>query len=398
MSSRFKGPAAVIASCAAIFLPGSFIFGFPGVMAPYWQDTFQVSRADIGQTLFYVLAGAGIFMFLVGRLQERIGTAWTTVIGALLYSTAALLVSFATGIRWVYGWAFMVGSSSAFVYVPTLTVVQRWYPKWRGLYAGLVSMCFGISGALMAPLFNRLLARLGFSDMAITLGVVMVVAAICLAPLIRPPASPPPPIGTTNAGLMSLSTFQSLRTRSFWLLWVMFACVGAAGVSMVTLSAGFGMYLGLTMTQALVILMAFNITNGVSRLLSGFLSDITGRKRIMCAAFLAAAVAYYLLPFVSDLVLVAILAAFIGFAFGTLFAVSAPLVSDCFGMQHFGAIFGLVFTAFGFVSGAIGPWLGGFMLDLYPGNYHLVFGYMGSLMLLSAVLVWVISPAVECTF
>ena len=313
MSSRLKGPAAVVASCAAIFFPGSFIFGFPGVMAPYWQDTFQVQRADIGQTLFYVLAGAGIFMFLVGRLQEHIGTAWTTVIGALLYSTAALVVSFATGIRWVYGWAFMVGSSSAFVYVPTLTVVQRWYPKWRGLYAGLVSMCFGISGALMAPLFNRLLVRMGFSDMAIALGIVMLGIAIVLAPFIRPPASPPPPMSTSNTALMSLSAFQSLRTRSFWLLWVIFACVGAAGVSMVTLSAGFGMHLGLTMTQALAILMAFNITNGVSRLLSGFLSDITGRKRILCVAFFAAGMAYYLLPFVSDVVLVSILAAFIAF-------------------------------------------------------------------------------------
>jgi len=398
MPTRYQGPAAVLASCAAIFFPGSFIFGFPGVMAPYWQEVFNVSRADVGQTLFYVLAGAGIFMFLVGRLQERIGTAWTTVIGALIYSTAAIFVSRATGIRGVYGWAFMVGSSSAFVYVPTLTVVQRWYPKWRGLYAGLVSMCFGISGALMAPLFNRLKIHMGFTDMAITLGVVMFFIAILLAPLIRPPKAPAPAFINTNAALMSLNAFQSLRTRSFWLLWVMFACVGAAGVSMVTLSAGYGLSLGWPMAQALTILMAFNITNGVSRLLSGFLSDITGRKIVMCASFLAAGMAYYLLPFVSHVVMVTLLAAVIGFSFGTLFAVSAPLVSDCFGMQQFGSIFGLVFTAFGFVSGAMGPWLAGFMLDLYPGNYLLVFGYLGSLLLVSAIMVWIISPAVECSF
>jgi len=67
-------------------------------------------------------------------------------------------------------------------------------------------------------------------------------------------------------------------------------------------------------------------------------------------------------------------------------------------MQHFGSIFGLVFTAFGFVSGTIGPWLGGFMLDVYPGNYLLVFGYLGSLLLVSAVMVWIISPMVECSF
>ena len=41
------------------------------------------------------------------------------------------------------------------------------------------------------------------------------------------------------------------------------------------------------------------------------------------------------------------LAAVIGFAFGTLFAVTAPLTGDCFGLANFGAIFGLIFTAYG---------------------------------------------------
>jgi OFA family oxalate/formate antiporter-like MFS transporter len=33
-------------------------------------------------------------------------------------------------------------------------------------------------------------------------------------------------------------------------------------------------------------------------------------------------------------------------------------------MEHFGSIFGGIFTAFGFFSGALGPWLGGYLLDL----------------------------------
>jgi OFA family oxalate/formate antiporter-like MFS transporter len=101
---------------------------------------------------------------------------------------------------------------------------------------------------------------------------------------------------------------------------------------------------------------------------------------------------------VSGIIIWSVLAAVIGFAFGTLFAVSAPLVSDCFGMEHFGSIFGAVFTAFGFLSGALGPWLGGYLLDLTQGNFTLVFGYLGSLMISSSVMIWITTPYTECTF
>lgn len=101
---------------------------------------------------------------------------------------------------------------------------------------------------------------------------------------------------------------------------------------------------------------------------------------------------------VSGIVIWSILAATIGFAFGTLFAVSAPLVVDCFGIDNFGSIFGLVFTAFGFVSGALGTWLSGYLLDISPGNFLLVFIYLGSLMLISALIMKIVTPYSECTF
>jgi OFA family oxalate/formate antiporter-like MFS transporter len=78
--------------------------------------------------------------------------------------------------------------------------------------------------------------------------------------------------------------------------------------------------------------------------------------------------------------------------------VSAFYVSECFGLANFGSILVLVFTAFGFISGLLGPWLGGYLLDQYPGNFLLVFFYLGSLMAIAAVMVWVTTPRTECTF
>jgi|GEM_PF-2782896 OFA family oxalate/formate antiporter-like MFS transporter len=78
--------------------------------------------------------------------------------------------------------------------------------------------------------------------------------------------------------------------------------------------------------------------------------------------------------------LVYLLATFIGFAFGMMTAVSAPLASDCFGLKHFEAIFGLVFTAYGFIAGLIGPLLSGYILD-FTNDFKPVLLYLGELLL-----------------
>ncbi len=117
----------------------------------------------------------------------------------------------------------------------------------------------------------------------------------------------------------------------------------------------------------------------------------------MSITFLAAGGAYFVLPHnMSSLTAISVLAAIIGFGFGTLFAVSAPLAADCFGLTHFGAIFGLVFTAYGFVAGALGPSLSGYLLDMTSGNFIIVFTYLGIFCVLSGIFIrFVVRPVVR---
>ena len=73
MTGSRRGVVAVLGCALAIFWPGALIFGFPGVMGPYWQEMFGVGRGAIGNILFFVLAALGVFMFFVGRWQEKVG-------------------------------------------------------------------------------------------------------------------------------------------------------------------------------------------------------------------------------------------------------------------------------------------------------------------------------------
>lgn len=385
-------------AAAAIFWPGALTFGFPGVMAAYWQDIFQVGSASTGKIMFFILAAVGIFMYLTGRWQEKLGARLIVAMGILICSLNLILVAYARSMSVIYLWAFLNGLACSLVYVPSLTTVQRWYPARRGLVTGIVNLFFGISAAIMSPVFFRMLSSMGYLSMNVKLAVVVLLVGLSAAyftemPDQVKPAGPNEQIKQPQAvekDFMPPPSFtvkESLQTRNFWFLWFTWAMQGSAGITMVSLSVVFGLSRGFSPAAAVLILTAFNLASGLSRLLSGYLSDYIGRTLTMSIAFLAAGIAYFLLPHIENFTLLLILAGAIGYAFGTLFAVSAPLVSDCFGLKHFGAIFGLVFTAYGFFSGLLGPTLSGYILDLYAGNFNLVFSYLGVCCFASAILI-----------
>jgi OFA family oxalate/formate antiporter-like MFS transporter len=403
MTKNPKGLIAVIGSVIAIFWPGALSFGYPGVMGLYWQQTYGVSKIAVGNCLFFVLVALGIFMFIVGKLQERIGTRIMITVGSIICGTAVIIAAFSTNIYMVYLWAFLNGVAASFIYTPILTTVQKWFPEQRGLVSGIVNFSFGISAAIMSPIFSHMLKSQGYFLMNIEIAIMAVIIGVIAARFTEVPERVKFSDGEDNnkTGLAARQTdtsstvAESIRTKSFWFFWLTWALQGAAGISMVTLSTLFGISKGFSVASAVLVLTSFNLTNGISRLITGYVSDILGRNMTMSIAFFLAGIAYLLLPFTNALGIICILAAVIGFAFGTLFACSAPLASDCFGLKHFGAIFGLLFTGYGFVSGIIGPSLGGYLIDSANGNFSLAFIYLGILSVMSSASIIFVTPIRE---
>ena len=397
MDNSKKRLSILIASAGAIFWPGAFIFGFPGVLRQHWQESFGAGGSGVGGTVFIMIAGATCCMYLCGRWQERYGPGRLAVLGSLVCGGSTICLSWTASMVQVNAWAFFLGASSAFVYLPGLTVVQQWYPEKRGLVAGFFNMAFGLSAAIMSPVFTFLLSHWGYQKLILVSGCTALLIGLAASTLLRFPdmghSSPSP--GTQSIGAPK-SVGEALKSREFWCLWLTWVFAGAAGASMLILATGFGLARGLNLTQAVVLLTAFNLTNGCGRLISGYLSDRIGRSTTMAISFACAGFSYMVMPHLAGQIVWAFLAAVIGFAFGTKFAVSGPLAGDCFGMVHFGAIFGLIFTAYGFVAGPLGPWLTGHILDVTGGNYTLVFSLLGLMYLLASGLILMVQPWREC--
>jgi len=374
--------------CLTIFFPGSFVFGFPGVMAAQWQQLFNMDGSQVGRSMFFLLAGTGFSMYLSGKLQEMIAPHWIIFTGSLFCALSIGLVGMATSIFHVYAWAFSEGFFCGFVYIPCLTIFQKMFPENRGLVTGIINLTFGGAAAIMAPLFSFFLVSKGYGATCTIAMVLAISMGTGFAMFIKLPESMSSKVDTKgNAPVSNLSLVETISLKPFQYLWCVWALAGAGGVSLIVLSATFGQALGYTVTEYVLILTCFNFLNGAGRIVCGRLADYYPKQKILMTVFLLASGAYFLMPFFQGLYILSFLACFIGLAFGSMFTVSAPLVTECFGLENFGKVFGLVFTAYGFMAGLLGPWLSGIVLTATNGNFTIVFTGFACFYLISAVLI-----------
>ncbi len=370
--------------CLCIFFPGAFIFGFPGVMASEWQALFNANKAQVTRSMFYILAGTGCSMYLAGKLQEKLHIHYIMFSGTLACALGMIGVAYVQSMSHVYLWAFGEGFFCGFVYLPALSFFQKMFPEHKGWVTGILNLTFGGAAALMSPVFTWFLVSKGYGTAAWSAGGIALVLSAWAALFIRMPENQDENMVQTAP---SLNLMEIFRLSSFWFLWWIWAFAGAAGVSLIILASSYGEYRGYDITRSVYILTSFNILNGIGRLVCGRLSDIYSKTRILQVVFLMAALAYGFMPWSGNLYLISFLACFIGLSFGGLFTVSAPLVTEVFGLENFGKIFGLVFTAYGFLAGLLGPWLSGVLLDATGSSYKTVFSLFTVFYLISSALI-----------
>ena len=386
MAQAARQPAArrtLAGCCLATFWSGAIAFGYPGIMGAYWQQAFGATSAQTGLVVTLMLLGIALCTIVSGRFLERFGMHACVATGTALMVAALAVLMAARGIGLVYAWAFLVSFGSSFVYGPGLTTVQRCLPARKGLASGLINVTFGLSAAVMSPVWEAMLGSVGYGAVNASLVVCIVVTNGVAWLLVGGGDVPADATAALGARADGLTVAQALRTRAFWLLWLAWAFVGAAGISMVSLAKSYSAFLGLS---SVAMLTAFNITNGAGRLVAGLLCDAIGGELTALTAFAVMAAGYVLLPFAQGVVGAAVLAACVGYGFGALFATCGPIATRHFGMACFGRLFGFIFAAYGCVGGVIGPLLAGVVLASVANPYPVVFGYLALFALVGVVL------------
>ena len=116
----------------------------------------------------FLYFGMGI---VSGPLADRWGPRRLAVFGMLLTGAGPALASIARSLAQVYAaYGLGVGLGVGLAYVPTLGAVQRWFTRRRGLASGLAVSGIGVGTLVMPPLASWCIARLGWRDAYLVLG------------------------------------------------------------------------------------------------------------------------------------------------------------------------------------------------------------------------------------
>lgn len=353
----------------------NFVHGNPyiwTVFQPYVRKEYGLSLAASSQPFTIIIGIFALGNMLGGYLQHKIGAKKTILAGSLVMCLGFFLAAVAPShMPWLIslGYGALGGLGSGCAFSMLVAVPQGWFPDKRGLVTGITVGVIGISGVLMNPLCDSILASYGYRTAMLL--VTAVYAVLCLgaffieeAPeelasqgsvLAKTDGSAKLEVGTkpeggTEAALQrQYTTREMMHTKVFYAIAITMALAVPAYVLVNPLMKSLGMERGLTSAQALAGVMIASFANIIGRFAMPWLSDRTGRKAVIRVM--------YVLAMVSVVGLIAargglfiLLISIVCLVYGGVVSVFPVLVSDHFGMKYQGMNFGAVMLGYGLIS------------------------------------------------
>lgn len=344
---------------------------------PELEAEFGINQAH-SQHIF----GTCIFVFtltmiLAGWLQNRYGPRWIALIGAVCYGAAYLGAGFFGRDYWslIIFKGVLEGVGIGFGYVCPLATVLKWFPRKKGLAAGVVVGGFGAGGMILSSIAFQLL-NWGFSVSEIFLyfGVGYLLLASISAMLLTVPPLPEYSAESVKSGkrteATSLSLYKLLLDSRFLVLSMGMFCGTFTGLLIIGSLKPMGLEAGLPETLAVLAISLFSVGNSAGRIIWGALADRFGKVMIPLSLLFLSGVVAWVMPLrdVHSFIFV-VMAGLVGFGFGACFVLYAAETARYFSSEAVGTVYPLIFFLGYGLPGIFGPVAGGWLRES-TGNYH----------------------------
>jgi MFS transporter, OFA family, oxalate/formate antiporter len=361
------------------------LYAWSVFVAPLEKE-FGWKRADTSLIISIAIFVFAISFVLAGRLQDKKGPFWISVIGGVLVSIGFFLSAWTTTLGWIF-FAFGVlgGIGNGFGYATPIPVMAKWFPDKRGLAVGLAVAGYGGGSAIFGPLAgNWLIPTYGWRITFQVLGVIFLVMTLVGAFLLknppagyRPPGWSPAPAAKAAATTHEFTAGETLKTPAFYFMWIAYCLGTIAGFMAISQLVPYAKSVGLAaLGTTAIVVGAFGNASG--RILSGWMSDAMGRLNVLRLMIAISAVAMPLLYLAGgNAAMLFVMVFVIYWCYGTQLSVNASTTSDFWGTKNAGINYGLLFTAWG-VAGLIGPRIAGTLFDKYQ-NYQAAFYWAAGL-------------------
>ena len=340
-----------------------------------------------------------------GYLVDRFGPKWVVLGGGILVAIAWVMNSMASSLAVLYFAAAIGGIGTGSVYGTCVGNALKWFPDKRGLAAGLTAAGFGAGAALtVIPIANMVKAG-GYDKAFFTFGMIQGIVVLVLSLfLIRPPVTAIVAAlkGAVNPmARRNIGPAEMLKTPVFWMLYICMVLVASGGLMAAAeigpIAKDYGVdklpvtVLWATLPLLTMALSIDSLVNGLTRPLTGWISDHLGRENTMVLVFIVEGVAIWgLMQFGHSAVGFLIFAPLIFLGYGEIFSLFPAASGDTFGPKYAATNNGLLYTAKG-TSSLLIPLAN--VLKASAGSWVPVLWIAGALPITAAVLaIFVLSP------
>jgi MFS transporter, OFA family, oxalate/formate antiporter len=301
---------------------------------------------------------------LQGYLVDRFGARLLIAAGCLLSGLGWISSAYATSLIGLYlTYGLFCGIGTGIVYVGIIGLVVRWFPDRRGLATGLVAAGYGFGAILTTFPIDTMMNQAGYQHTLVVFGIIFGFVGAAAALAMRPPGTaavlPPAPTISSQFGV---EPKQMLRSKVFWLMFIMMTMMSTGGLMIISQFAAFSRDFGVANVMvfglaALPLALTIDrLTNGLTRPFFGWVSDKIGRENTMGLAFLMEAAAVTLMVMSrNNAVAFVILSGVVFFGWGEIFSLFPSTLTDTFGTKYATTNYGWLYVAQGVGSILGGP-------------------------------------------
>ena len=341
-----------------------------------WSVYVNPIKSEMDWTLTDVTIAFSIAIFflglsaaLMGKFVERNGPKVAAIIAAVLFglgtagSGLAILMESKLLLYFFYG--VLGGCGLGIGYISPVSTLVKWFPDKRGLATGLAIMGFGFASAIWGPTIKILISEMGVAYTFITLGFTYFIIMFISALYLEKPEEGYLPEGfkkKVEAGhkklktdLAMLGVHEAVKTPRFYGLWIMLFINVTCGIAIIGVASPLLQeVLGVSALVAAAAVGLMGIFNGAGRIFWASLSDYLTRPVVYIIFFATQAVAFYVLPSITEIIIFQVILYFIMSCYGGGFASIPAYIGDIFGTKELGAIHGYILTAWA-AAGLVGP-------------------------------------------
>ncbi|WP_420908776.1 MFS transporter [Brevibacillus humidisoli] len=218
---------------------------------------------------------------MFGRFVERRGPRFSALVAAVLFAggTIGAGLSIAAGSLWGFYLTYgaLGGLGLGIGYISPVSTLVKWFPNRRGLATGMAVFGFGAGSIITGPIAASLMERVGIPSTFYILGSSYLILMFLGAFYIERPPEGWMPAGMrkekeaggvrVQADLAQLTANEAVRTRRFWMLWIMMFINISAGMMLISVASPMAQEkVGMTAIAAASMVGLMGIFNGGGRI------------------------------------------------------------------------------------------------------------------------------------